>query len=150
MFHHKCKWNFLLPTFNIQGHKIELWTRAYLPKFYSPNVFDSNLPKFSPAKQYLDFSGRLPISPLPVSETIPCHFIALELEGLHHQTAFCSSLNSDIIRAWDPRISTKSQLELGLLGIKRELAGQPAKPRHSGNSKKWFNWIPPLTLNHGV
>ena len=39
-------------------------------------------------KKYLEFCGRVAISPLPVSETMLCSFIAfLRLEGLHHQTA---------------------------------------------------------------
>ena len=85
-------------------------------------------------KRYLDFCSRLKISPLPVSETMLCHFIAfLRLEGLRHQTAksYLSAVRHlQISQGFgDPRISTMPQLELVLRGVKRELAGQPAKPR---------------------
>ena len=85
-------------------------------------------------KRYLDFCGRVAISPLPMSETMLCRFIAfLRLEGLHHQTAkyHLSAVHRLQISQGlgDPRISTMPQLELVLRGMKRELAGQPAKPR---------------------
>ena len=85
-------------------------------------------------KRYLDFCSRLKISPLPVSETMLCRFIAfLRLEGLRHQTAksYLSAVRHlQISQGFgDPRISTMPQLELVLRGVKRELAGQPAKPR---------------------
>ena len=85
-------------------------------------------------KRYLQFCGRVAISPLPVSETMLCRFLAfLRLEGLCHQTAksYLSAVRHLQISQGlgDPRISSMPQLELVLPGMKRELAGQPAKPR---------------------
>ena len=85
-------------------------------------------------KIYIEFCGRVAISPLPVSQTMLCRFIAfLRLEGLRHQTAksYLSAVHHlQISQGFrDPRISSMPQLELVLRGMKRELAGQPAKPR---------------------
>ena len=67
-------------------------------------------------------------------ETTLCCFIAfLRLEGLHHQTAksYLSAVHHLQMSQGlgDHRFSTMPQLELVLQGMKRELAGQPAKPR---------------------